>query len=269
MTEAEPHRLITTIERAADVLTLFASTGRPDLGVTEIARELGLSKAVVHRVLMTLAAKDFVEVVEESRRYRLGPAVLSMGVTYLERLDVRSLAAPSLQRLSAVTQETATLSLRFGHERMYIDQVTPEREVKMTVALGRGFPLHAGGSSKAFLAFLTEREQEEYFSTQRLEALTDLTIVDEDLLREQLREIRERGYATSFGERQSGAGSVASPVLDRHGQPAAVISICGPVERLREEVDELATTLTEETSDLSRRLGYQPERPIDAASSAK
>ena len=101
---------------------LFASADQFDLGVTETARELGLSKAVVHQVLTTLTAKGFVE---DSRRYRLGPALLSLGVAYLDRIDVRGLAEPSLHRLSAETNETATLSLRYGWERMYVDPVSP------------------------------------------------------------------------------------------------------------------------------------------------
>lgn len=260
MAEAPPRRLITTIERAADVLTLFARAEQPDLGVTEIARELELSKAVVHRVLTTLTAKGFVEFVESSRRYRLGPAVLSLGVAYLDRIDVRTQALPSLRQLSETTNETATLSLRYGWERMYVDQITPDREVKMTVALGSAFPLHAGGSSKAFLAFLSEREQEEYLSTQPLTAMTDQTVVDADALRKELREIRERGYALSFGERQAGAGSVASPVMDHRDRPAAVISVCGPLERMRDEVDEISVLLLETTAELSHRLGHQPHR---------
>ncbi|MFA9432019.1 IclR family transcriptional regulator [Egicoccus sp. AB-alg2] len=256
MSEAEPRRLITTIERAADVLMLFATADQADLGVTEISRELGLSKAVVHRVLTTLTAKGFVEVVEDSRRYRLGPAVLSLGVAYLDRIDVRALAAPALHRLSEATNETATLSLRYGWERMYVDQVTPDREVKMTVALGRPFPLHAGGSSKAFLAFLPEVEQEEYIAGRKLSALTDRTIVDPDALRRELREVRARGYALSFGERQAGAGSIASPVIDHRGRPVAVISVCGPLERLRDEVDDVVAVLLSTTADLSHRLGH-------------
>lgn len=258
MTTEEPRRLITTIERATDVLMLFTRSERADLGVTEIANELELSKAVVHRVLTTLAAKQFVEVTGDSRRYRLGPAVLSLGASYLDRVDVRTLAMPSLRELSQRTNETATLSMRYGWERMYVDQVTPDREVKMTVVLGRRFPLHAGSSSKAFLAFLPPDEQERYLTTHRLEQLTDRTIVDTDALRLELERIRQRGYAVSFGERQAGAGSVASPLLEHRGQPAAVISVCGPLERFREEVDMISRLLLDTTAELSRRLGHEP-----------
>lgn len=257
MSSHEPKRLISTIERAADVLTLFTDTDRSDFGVTEIANELNLSKAVVHRVLTTLAAKGFVSVDDESRRYQLGPMALAVGVAYLDRIDVHGLVKPRLRELSEQTNETATLSLRYGWERMYIDQITPSREVKMTVVLGRGFPLHAGSSSKAFLAFLPTEEQDRYLVDHDLTRLTDCTITDVEQLRKELRRVKERGYAVSFGERQAGAGSIAAPVLDHRGQPAAAISVCGPLERFRGEVDIIAQLLLETTQDLSRQLGYQ------------
>lgn len=256
----EPRRLITTIERAADVLTLFTRVDRPDLGVTEIANALGLSKAVVHRVLTTLVAKGFIEIDAETRRYRLGPVVLALGVTYSERIDLRGLAMPRLRELSERTNETATLSLRYGWERIYVEQVTPDREVKMSVVLGRSFPLHAGGSSKAFLAFLPEEEQERYLNERLLDALTDRTITDANTLRAELARIRERGYAVSFGERQVGAGSVAAPVLNHRREPVAAVSVCGPVERFRDEVAHVTDLLLATTNELSRHLGHLPAR---------
>jgi IclR family transcriptional regulator, acetate operon repressor len=256
-TATQPSRYIASVERAADVLTLFTRVDGPDLGVTEIASRLHLSKAVVHRLLTTLASKGLVEVHETSRRYRLGPVALALGVAYIDRIDVRALVMPALRELCERTGETATLSLRYGWERMYVDQITPDREVKMSVALGRAFPLHAGSSSKAFLAFLSEDEQERYLD-RPLESLTDRTVTDAEALRLELADVRARGYAVSYGERQAGAGSVAAPVLDHRGQPAAVISVCGPLERFRDEVPQVADALLATTAELSRQLGHQP-----------
>lgn len=257
MATEDQRQLITTIDRAVDVLLLFTRVGRVDLGVTEISNELGLAKAVVHRVLNTLAAKGFVETVEETRRYRLGPAVISLGVTYLDHIDIREFAQPTLRELMNATNETATLSLRYGWERMYLDQVTPDREVKMTVMLGRPFPLHAGSSSKAFLAFLPDDEVSRFLENYGLEPLTDATIVDAGALQRDLEGIRRRGFAISTGERQVGAGSVAAPILDHRGNPAAVVSVCGPLERFTDEIDDISALLLEKTRNLSRRLGYQ------------
>ena len=249
--------MVGTIERALTVLDLMASSDQDDMGVTEIARQLGLSKAVIHRVLTTLAARDYLQVDESTRRYRLGPMALVLGSAYLERLDLRNLALPRLQELSARTGETATFSLRNGFTRMYVDQVTPDREIKMSVAIGKSFPLHAGSSSKSFLAFLSEDEQEAYLRDRELTPLTGTTIVDASQLRSELAAIRERGYAISLEERQAGAGSLAAPILDRSGRPIGAISVCGPVERFRSQMDAIPPLLLSACQELSRQFGHR------------
>lgn len=248
-------QLVTTIDRALAVLDLMANSPRGDLGVTEIARELGLSKAVVHRILVTLAARDYLQIDEESRRYRLGPMTLVLGSAYQERLDLRALALPQLEALSESTGETATFSLRNGWTRMYIDQIAPAREIRMTVAIGRAFPLHAGSSSKSFLAFLPSEEQEQYMKEHALDALTHMTITDVGRLRDELDLVRTRGYAISLEERQAGAASIAAPIRDRMGRPIAVISVCGPVERFRGQLETIPPLLLEACADISRRYG--------------
>lgn len=252
---ARPRPVLATIERALAVLDLMASSDRPDFGVSEIARELDLSKAVVHRVLVTLVARDYLQTDPTSRRYSLGPMALVLGSAYLDRLDLRSLALPRLQELSSRTGETATLSLRNGWNRMYIEQVTPDREIRMAVVIGKTFPLHAGSSSKSFLAFLPAPDQEEYISRADLKALTHSTITDPDALREELARIRERGYALSLEERQAGAASIAAPILDHSGRPIAVISVCGPVERFLPQLDKVPPMLKETCAEISRLLG--------------
>jgi DNA-binding IclR family transcriptional regulator len=256
---AEPRiETVTAIERAADVLALFADAGST-LGVTEIAQRLGLSKTVVYRVLASFRAKGFVEFDESTRRYSMGPMVLTLGLAYLDRIDVRALAREAMRRLSDDTSETATLSIRSGWTRVYIDQVTPPRDIKMVVPLGRPFPLHAGGSSKALLAFLTREEQETYLEMP-LAALTPLTVTDPDELRKQLVTIRQRGYAITMGERQAGAAAVAAPVLGLDGRPVAAMSICGPIERFRTDVGRAAELLLEATHGMSKQLGYSDRR---------
>ncbi|MEV0973518.1 IclR family transcriptional regulator [Microtetraspora glauca] len=252
---------IATVERAADVLMHFAETPSATLGVTEIAEALGMSKAAVHRILASLRVRRLIELDPVSRRYSLGVGAMRLGLAYLDRLDIRRIAAPELVALSQRTDETATLSIRTGWTRIYADQVTPAREVIMSVSLGVPYPLHAGGSSKAFLAFLADDEIEAYLSEAPLEPLTGKTIADVPKLRKELAVIRESGWAQSFAERMSGAASVAAPVLDHHGRPVAVISVCGPLERFREEVDACVEALLDSTRRLSIQMGWtEPER---------
>jgi len=244
------------VGRATAVLALFTETDAPTLGITEIAQSLDLSKAVVHRLLGSLRESGLIDVEAATRRYRLGPMALTLGLTYLAHVDLRDIARPLLERLSAETGETATLSLRQRWHRVYIDQVNPASEVRMTVPIGRPFPLHAGSSSKAFLAFLDEDEQNEFFQTQPLDRLETSTIVDPDLLREELARVVRHGYARSAGERQAGAYSIAAPVFDHQARVAGVISICGPAERFSHSWADAVDPLLAGTRELSRNLGF-------------
>ena len=248
---------IAAVERAIDVLLLFGRTSALSLGVTEIADELKMPKAAVHRILTSLRSRDLITFEPSSRRYLLGAAAVGLGRAYLAKLDIRSLAAPELAWLSNETRETATLSIRNGDTRIYVDQVVPQREVRMEIMIGGSYPLHAGASSRAFLAFMDDAVIDEYIERHELSKMTDKTITDRTRLLRELATVRKRGYAASFGERQAGAGSVAAPIFDHEGQVAAVISVCGPVDRLKSELDMCTTALLAATERLSARMGHR------------
>lgn len=245
------------VERAFDVIDLFLADGVRDLGVTEIADSLGLSKAVVHRVLASFRAKELIELDEETRRYRLGVRALQFGIAYLNANDGLALARDRLADLSDATHETATLSVRDKWRRTYVAQATPTRDIKMEVQLGAPYPLHAGASSKALLAFMPASFQDAYLARGELERMTPETVVTVGALRAELARVVEVGYALSLGERQVGAGSVAAPVLDATGAPVAAVSVCGPADRMADEAEFCAAELLAVTQELSRRLGYQ------------
>ncbi|WP_329519455.1 IclR family transcriptional regulator [Spirillospora sp. NBC_01491] len=255
---------IATVERAADVLMYFAEQRAATLGVTEVATALGLSKAAVHRILTSLRGRSLIELDESSRRYSLGLGAMKLGMAYLERIDVRSVARPELVALSERTVETATLSVRSGWTRSYIDQVTPRRELIMSVTLGVPYPLHAGASSKAFLAFLSDEEVDHYLAQPVLDRLTAATVATAPALRREIAEIRERGYARSTAERQTGAASVAAPILDQNDRPIAVISVSGPTDRFTDEADACSAALLQTVRRLSERFGHQPAAAVPA-----
>ena len=254
---SEASKTILTVGRAMEVLSLFTERDESTLGVTEISKALGLSKAVVHRILSTLLEKDYIQIEAQTRRYALGPAALKLGLTYLDGIDVRRMAQPILRELVGATRETSTLSIRSGWTRVYIDQETPPTDIRMSVQLGHPYPLHAGSSSKALLAFLEPEEREGYLASGPLERRTASTITDPDALREELRLVRQRGYARSLGERQDDAASVAAPVFDHRGRPIAAVSVCGPLRRFEPRIDEAATALLDAVRRLSSQLGWR------------
>lgn len=254
--------------RVADVLRMFTD-GPAAVGVSEIARQLGLSKAVVHRILQSLASRSFVQIDAKKREYRLGPAAVALGARALRDLDLRRAARPVLRRLRDETGETTTLSELVQSSRVYLDQFESAQEIKMTVELGRPHPLHAGASSRAILAYLPDERVNQVLRSG-LPALTPKTPRTAAELRRQLSAIRHRGYATSLGERQAGAGSVAAPVFGIDGDVVGAISVCGPVSRFdprtRERYAPLVRAAAEEAS---RALGWDGQVPGEVRRQAR
>ena len=121
----------------------------------------------------------------------------------------------------------------------------------MIVETGRPHALHIDASGKAFLAFLSADQQQEYL------AQLDGEGADVDAIKASLAEVRERGYAVSFGERLQGAVAVAAPIRNRSGEPEAVVSVCGPAERMGEKVLLASERLVTSVAEVSRKLGYE------------
>ncbi|WP_206681379.1 MULTISPECIES: IclR family transcriptional regulator [Actinomadura] len=237
--------------RVADVLLLFAG-GPRYLGVSAISRELGISKAVVYRILRSLVSRGMLETDSGTQGYRLGPAAVALGVSALRGFDVRSAAAPVLRRLRDETGETGTLSGLVGDQRVYLDQFESPQEIKMTVEVGRRFPLHAGSSGRVILAFLPPERREAVLAGP-LAALTGGTLTDGAVLRERLAETVREGVAVSLGERRADAASVAAPLFGPDGEVHGSISVCGPRYRFTPEAVERYRVLVKDAAEEVRR----------------
>jgi IclR family transcriptional regulator, acetate operon repressor len=242
------------IDRALAVLDVLAEATAP-IGVTEIARRLGLPKSVVHYHVSALVRNRYVEVTED-RRYGLGYAALRLARSSHNHTELRARAQGMMRSLHQETRETITLSALVGPERIYVDQLVSPHEIKMSVELGRSFPLHAGASGKVMLAFLPESARRSVLQ-RRLERLTRHTLTDLAALEAELAQIRESGTAASRSERQEGAASVAAAVLDGHGVIGSM-SVCGPEYRFDDAAVARYRPLVRVAAEsLSRELGAE------------
>jgi IclR family transcriptional regulator, acetate operon repressor len=242
------------IDRALAVLGVLAEASQP-MGVTEIARRVGLPKSVVHYHVSALVRNRYVEA-RPDRRYGLGYAALKLGRGNYSNLEMRARALPHMRALHHDTWETVALSALVGRERVYVDQLVSPQEIKLAVELGRPFPLHAGASGRAIMAFLPFDAREALLS-EPLERLSSHTVVEAPALRSLLDMVRETGLAVSRSERQDGAASVAAPVFDNHGV-AGAISVCGPEYRFDDaSVDRYGPLLRSAAEQLSHELGWR------------
>ena len=222
------------------------------MGVTEVARRVGFPKSLAFRILISLTATGFLEK-DAHARYRLGPRIVELGLAALRSDELADAALPQMQRLSDRTQETITLTLRVGYERTYVAQVTSRQEVRKTVRIGERYPLYAGNSGRAILAWFSPHEVAEYFASVPLLPLTPSTICDRAALEVSMAEVRRKGYAVSQGERDQWSAGVGAPIFDAYGHVTGALSICAPIARLEprncdlygELVSEAARAVTE------------------------
>jgi DNA-binding IclR family transcriptional regulator len=245
-----------TTRRVTDVLSVFLD-GRPDAGVTEIARTLSCSKSVVHRVLVALVAAGFVSTDPVSRRYRLGPKALRLGLTALAHTDIPTRALPYLRDVRDRTGETAILSLLRGDVRVYAEQVDSREPVRQSVQVGQEAPLHLGATGKAILAFMPQAERVAILARAKGARFADGSALRPQALEADLDRIRRRGYAISRGERIAGAVSVAAPVFDHAGNVIGSISAAGvSVRSDPARISGYGAIVRAEAEALSRELGW-------------
>src|SRR2546427_10935099 len=145
-------RLVGSVQRAFAVIDALAEVDT-ELGTNEIARRTGVNPSTVSRLLATLVAGGFVEHVQESGRYRLGPRLLQLGNIVLGRLDLRQIARPHLLALVESTGETATLSAAGERDAVTVDFAQSPFSVQGVAQLGRPSIAHATATGKVLLAF--------------------------------------------------------------------------------------------------------------------
>lgn len=224
----EEGQTIRSVERALDVLLCFA--GEPHgLGVTQIADKVGLYKSTVHRILAALEAKGFVRQDPVTGRYLLGLKALELASVYLTSGDVPAVAYPEMQLLRDRAQETVSLYVRDGLERVRVQRAEGPLTVRRVVGLGERLPLYLGASGKVLLGWLPAPER-----TAILEQILPAGF-DRAALEAGIAQAVRQGWAVSVEEREPGAASVAAPVLDRMGRCIAALAISGPVGRFDDD----------------------------------
>jgi IclR family KDG regulon transcriptional repressor len=223
-----------TLIRAAAILDSF-TVERPELGVRDLARRLGLSPATAGRLLATLHSAGILRQNEATRAYALGVKVLSWASVFSSTLDVRSKARPVLEQLHRQTRESVSLYIRDGVERVCVERIESLQQIRVVVRVGERMQLYAGASGKVLLAFLPREQRKKLLAELDLVRLTENTLCDRKRLERDLLEILERGYAISLGERVSGAASVAAPIFDVSGSVVASLNqrrkgggVCAP-----------------------------------------
>jgi DNA-binding IclR family transcriptional regulator len=252
------HGGLQSVRRALTALELVADAG--ELGVSELGRQLGVHKATASRLAATLAERGLLERDPVTERYRIGFGLVRLAGAAMSGLDLVRTSRPILEELAERTRESANLGVLSGDGIVYVDQVAGSQAIVTVNWVGRRTPLHATSNGKVLLAFMDDAERDRYLASP-LDTRTARTVVDPQVLRGQLAEVRRRGYAQTLEELEEGLNAVAAPVRQADGRVIAALGVSGPAFRMRGvDLPRIGLWTAEAAAAVSRQLGYLDRR---------
>ncbi|TDE08085.1 IclR family transcriptional regulator [Jiangella asiatica] len=210
-----------------DAVTATTRSGGATL--TELAQSVGVHKSSALRLLQPMTETGLVRV--DHGRYVLGPRTAQLGRVYLDSVDLRALAQPTLRRLVERSGESVHLVLPDLPHMVYIDKIDGPGRVRMNSTIGSRQPSHSTGVGRAYLAF-ADADEVELVIAHGLTARTERTVTDPDEFRAGLAAARERGYVVDDIENEHDIRCVAAPVFDHTGVVAAAVSVSGLATRV-------------------------------------
>ena len=240
-------------------MKLFSAT-ETRLSLAEISSRLEMPKSTTHNLLNTLLSQDYIEKVEGDL-YALGTAPIALTQNVRVNVEIRDPAAPLLRELADTSRESVYLTVKDGDYALYIYAIESPRRLLARTAVGDRMPLHCTSVGKAILAFLPYQEVIQIVDRVGLAASTPNTITDLNSLWQELEQTQTRGYSLDNEENESNTFCVGGPIFNAKGWVIGSCSVSGADPQIvNERLPELSALVVYTTQQISRRMGYVPDR---------
>ncbi|MGH2842693.1 MAG: IclR family transcriptional regulator [Solirubrobacteraceae bacterium] len=241
------------LEKTLRVLDAFGDQ-TPNWSEAALRRHLSMPSTTLDRILRGLERAGYL-LRNEDGRYQLGVAAIRLGHRASRAFNLAAVLEAPLRLLAQETNELAMLAVPefpAGLAR-YVGTVDSASRLRVTAEVGTAVPITAGATAKAMFAFQPD-DRVELVLGRELRRLAAGTITDAGALREQVREIRERGWAFSWEETYNGAWAVAAPLIDADTQVAfASIGVAVPTARHDQDVERSMREAVLETANVAGR----------------
>ncbi|MCX5819790.1 MAG: IclR family transcriptional regulator [Deltaproteobacteria bacterium] len=214
---------VNSIIRAVSILKVI-SEGTNKLSV--ICKKLQLGKGTMHRILTTLEDTGMVRQDPVNRGYFLGPMVISLTASdSINHSFLFSCCQQEMLRLRDFSQETVNLQVRMGLQRICIGELESPNNIKYTAGTGAVQPIYLGSAGKMLLSEMADEDLKNLLDHICYDPVCINTITNKETMLEEIKKIREQGYAVSYSERLEGSACITVPV--RHYPIPVAISVLG------------------------------------------
>jgi IclR family pca regulon transcriptional regulator len=213
---------VEALARGLDVLSCFDADHR-SMSLTEVAAAAGLARPTARRLLLTLEELGYVR--SSARGFGLTPKVLGLGMAYVSSLGLWDIARPHMEALVARTGESSSMAQLDGSDIVYVARVAVPKIIALRVDVGTRFPAVQTSQGKVLLAGLSPADLEAALAQPSRAGLPPYIGRSADDLRDELTEVRARGWALADEELAPGVRSVAVPVRDGCGAVRAAMNV--------------------------------------------
>ena len=243
----EGARTIQSVETAFEIVEHLKETD--GAGVSELASALDLAKSTVHSHLATLHSAGYVT--RDGDTFHVALRFLDLGNYAREQDTLYQVGRPKVDELAEQTGEKVWILAEEHGRGIHLYVASGKRSVRTYARTGQLNYLHQLAAGKAILAYLPEERIDEIVDRHGLPARTEDTITDPDELRDELAEIRERGFAQNREESIPGLHAVGVPITNERDVAIGSLSLSAPAKRLRgnrfdEEVPNLLLGIANE-----------------------
>lgn len=275
-TEPDNRYRVQSLGRGLDLVDMVAARGKDGARLTDLSREIGLSKAATYAMLQTLLARGFVSDRGEStdRRYFLGLSLTRLGEAALDNIALTDIALPILRELTAKIGLTSRVAVSDDGHAVVVGRIDAPGAVRFDAALGRRELPHSSAVGKILLATLPPEEARAVLERLGMPRRTSHTVTKIPPLMRELKDVAERGYAVDDQEDTEGVLCLGAGIFDHAGRIAGAVSITGLKQNMPEsEIASLSRVLIDYADRISMSLGGLPAvqawAQVRAASSGK
>ena len=222
-----------SLQKAMHILFHMGQNG-PEMRIAEIASGLQLNKTTVYRLLSALERLDLVQRDPENDRYRLGLKLHELGTKAVRARTLQSEARRYLMEMARICNEAVSLAVPGAGGVVCVERFdSPRTMISVCTPVGALFPAHCSAAGKAVLAYLSEEDVDAILSNIGLTRYTVHTHTQIDELKNDLRRVRQRGYALDEQELECGLSGVAAPVFRQDACVIGAVGIAGPTQRFQ------------------------------------
>ena len=213
---------VEALARGLDILAAFGADHR-GMSLSEVASAAGLARPTARRLLLTLEELGYVR--SRAGTFELTPKVMSLGMSYVSSLGLWDIARPHMEALVARTGESSSMAQLDGADIVYVARVSVPKLIALRVDIGTRFPAVQTSQGKVLLAALPPDQVAAVVAQPSRSGLPPHIGRQAGPLRDELAEIRARGWALADEELAPGVRSVAVPVRDGSGTVRAAMNV--------------------------------------------